>query len=933
VVDERRFPVAGASVTLHAPGGGDVAKTTTGANGRFGFAMPPESPTVERDRGTLWATTADGRAGWARVYFDEEQLGGRRHVELYDPIVLATYGRLRATVRDIAGEVADASVELREEHGGTAVVATRTDEHGVATFDPAPVGDFALFAKKIGRGRASVETTIASGASIEAAVQLRELRSLAVEVVDIDDGTPVPGATLTVIRDAKGPNPGAFPSRFRFEDFISEPASTDANGRITLRDLEAESEIEIRVRAEHHVLDRSRGPFRPERPRFEGFVSADAGTARVELKRSSALVLRYAVDPESGPIPADGTRFDVELPREHVGCMGYGAPMANSGGTLHDGVLEFTMERPPNAFPRQKKQPAIFPGWAVAADGSSAQLIPSQVGDGIARFVPGASLAVTLVGSDGAPLADRRVALAYEARRDFEPSPEHLLWTDSNGVARFGKLWAGRWIATAEGVTRYVELKGGDLAVTLAQAPADEVVLQFVFEGERRLPPHLKYGIDDERISDRREEPATGDVHVFVSPARSAIERRIRLYGTVSISLDVPVPPPTKDHAPLLVPVATRLQERGTLEAHFRGGNEWLRVAAERFDEAKQEFVADSVNSSLPFRQRDANGTLTLRGLVPGKWRLVVADTEVRSESVEIAAGGPAARLEFDLTTLDSLPIFWKVPDGESRDFLEVGPSPARRPPGLWLDWESEWPLRASPLMPRDDGITSRLAFDRRAPPKLEARHPYLVPSLWNDSIDLTKPRSAITLHMEVGPLLTMEPEFPDGIAKTDGVFVTLIDPGAPPAPDGAVDVRHALRRGDIFAMAPPAAGERRMLIDPIVAAPVELASVVFDGGPRDLGAIRFARGSTLHVHARAPAPFAAPRVIARATRIGAPAYERASSMRDSSATPCDPEIRAIGAGRFRVEVESQSRSHSGPWTAEVEVDGVHDAELTILTD
>lgn len=186
---------------------------------------------------------------------------------------------------------------------------------------------------------------------------------------------------------------------------------------------------------------------------------------------------------------------------------------------------------------------------------------------------------------------------------------------------------------------------------------------------------------------------------------------------------------------------------------------------------------------------------------------------------------------------------------------------------------------------------------------------------------------------MELGPLLTLSPQFPEGVATTDGAFVKLVDPRAPPAAGDAADVRRALRRGDAFAMAPPAAGERRVLIDPVVAAPAELASVVFDGGPRDLGAIRFARGSTLHVHARATAPFAAPRVIARATRIDGVAYERASSMRDSAAAPCDPEIRALGPGRFRVVVGEFDGLGDSTWTAEVTVDGVHDAELTILTD
>src|SRR5262249_50373971 len=155
--------------------------------------------------------------------------------------------------------------------------------------------------------------------------------------------------------------------------------------------------------------------------------------------------------------------------------------------------------------------------------------------------------------------------------------------------------------------------------------------------------------------------------------------------------------------------------------------------------------------TGLPLHLRDPSGTITLRGLKSGTWRLAVPDTNTCSETVKVAAGGPAARLEFDLTTLDSLPIVWVVPEGASRDFLEVGPAPARRLPGRWREWESQWPLRPSAAMHRDDGSTSRLAFDRRAPPKLEARHPYLVPSRWNDALDLEKPRAAITLHMELG--------------------------------------------------------------------------------------------------------------------------------------------------------------------------------------
>lgn len=326
----------------------------------------------------------------------------------------------------------------------------------------------------------------------------------------------------------------------------------------------------------------------------------------------------------------------------------------------------------------------------------------------------------------------------------------------------------------------------------------------------------------------------------------------------------------------------------------------------------------------MPIDDSRTPGGMTLLGLEPGTWRLAILETGTFSDPVRVASGGEPAELTIDVSTAVAVQVVWKVPDGEDPRFLELGPEARPRFRLQWRSWEEEWPL------PEEDGTANpvrSLGFDLRAPPKLEVRHPYLVGSKWNDAIDLTKPRSAITLHMELGPLLTMKPELPDGVARVDGAFVTLR------TAEGSTEVRRALRRYDTFAMAPPAAGTRRVLIDPVVAAPVELASVAFDGGPRDLGAIRFTRGSTLHVHARATAPFAAPRVMARATRIDGIVYARASSAKEVLSAPCDPEIHGLGAGLFRVTVEGQSGFVRDSWTAEVRVDGERDAEVTIVTD
>ena len=944
VLDERRLPVAGATVALRRSGSPEVLLAKTGSDGQFEIVAPLAPFEQGPLRSTLFVTTDDRRVGHAAARGGEARRAGGQFLAQVDPIVLEPCGRLQVEVRDSDGPVDGAAVELRLPHGSSALATAASDANGRATIDPAPVGEFVLFVFKADRGRAAVEAKIASDATLESVVELRKLRTLAVRVVDAADGAPIPGASLTLSRNAKGSNPGPFPNLHRNEPVVAASPVTDADGRIELRDLEEGEQLEIRVRADHFdeevgmgipIARPSRNGRKPGKNQYESrFVSADDGSVELELVRRVARKLRYRVDRESGPIPAVGTRFDVELLGEPRGCVGPGEPMPITGGVLHDDVLAVDVEwRPSLGARREGSEPAFLEGWAFADGGAVAALIASQTGEGKARFFPGAALTVTLVGPDGAPLADRRVFASLEGSSAGLSQFARWLWTDANGAVRFDRLCAGRWYLTAEGAQRIVELKEGGVAVPLSAPRPQEIVLQFTVDGERRLPTHLNCWTDDEQTQDRREDPVTGDVHVFVLPALYERERRVRVYDPKWGRLEFPLPPPTADGAPALLPVAVRKLERGSLVAQIRGGDESMRFAAERLDPVRGDFVADPPHANVQRPRGERNSTLTLTDLDPGTWRLTVPATPFRSEPVRVGGGGPAPSLEFDLTNAASVGVIWVVPDGESRDFLEVGPMSAARSWRTWRDWESEWPL---PRSDEDRGgyeTTHRLDIDRRTPPKLDARHPYLVPSKWNDAIDLTKPRSFITLHMELGPLLTMAPEFPDGVARTGGAFVTLVDTSVPPGLGGAADVRRALRRGDTFAMAPPAAGERRVLIDPIVAAPVELASVVFDGGPRELGPIRFARGSTLRVHARVAAPFAAPSVSARATRIDGLAYERASSIRERASAPCDPVIRGLGAGLFRIEVETGAGSRRSPWTAEVRLDGEHDAEITIATD
>jgi hypothetical protein len=167
----------------------------------------------------------------------------------------------------------------------------------------------------------------------------------------------------------------------------------------------------------------------------------------------------------------------------------------------------------------------------------------------------------------------------------------------------------------------------------------------------------------------------------------------------------------------------------------------------------------------------------------------------------------------------------------------------------------------------------------------------------------------------------------PEGTPPVHGAHVRLVPAGGPSA-EG--EMRRALRRGEEFVFAPPA-GEFRVLVDPVVAAPVELPSLFFDGGPHDLGVLRFARGSTLRVRASVKPPAAAPVLHARAIRIDGPRYERAGSRAAALATPGEAVIRALGKGRFSVLLEAEGSMRT--WGTAVELDGVEEREVVIDLD
>ena len=866
VVDAHRTPIAEATVLARrAPDGAPIRAITT-EDGWFEVAIARDLDAPPLVTVSFLATTADGRAGIAMEFQPTNRSsgeGGGGRVTLRDALVVTPAGRLVAEVRDGDGPVGDAEFELRDPHWTHLFATARSDADGRAEFAAAPAGEFALFATASGRGRGSVEVTIAEGATVSASVELHPFRSLTVVVRDFDSGEPIPDATIEATRSSQGSNRGAFPDFFHRE-LLPPRLVTDARGEVVLTELEAGSFVTLEPRARRFAaLDFEVPPnlvddhaaFRPT----SGPISVDAGRVELALRRLQPVTLRWPIDPGSASIPAEGTPLTVGPLIEYQGCVGHVDHWIP--GRVHDGAVEAEVEVRRGGDGKFDADDALFAGTAEAADGAIARLEASRdrPRQTSARFVRGAALTVELLDAGGSPRTEVDVMIQPElplgADADWYAVESHhprraWLTTDAHGIVRFGPLVPGRFVVIADGIVRTVDLRPGDVACTLCSKALEEIVVQFTVGGERRLPSRFDCQLAAERRSARIEDPIHGDIHLFALPSAN-------------------------DADPLL-----------TVRSPDHHSSRQCKIPA-----------------------RPASGPRVVAiDLADPAW--LAEDARVERDSAQ-QQRAPRSEAHVD--------VIWKVPDGENADFLELlrsdRPETTR---SHWArSWESEWPLA-----PRS-WDSSGFDFDPADPPVISIRHPYLVGTKWNDAIDLRRPRSAITLHLEVGPLVTLEPPLPDGAPPIRGAFVAV--DGAEPMP--------ALRRGDRFVFAPPRAGTKRLLIDPIVAAPAELANVDFDGGPRDLGPVRFARGSTLRVHAQVAPPFAAPIVFASAVRIDGPAYERNSSAKERAAHPGEAVIRALGPGLFRVVLETVATGQSESFYGEVRVDGEHDAELMIAIE
>jgi hypothetical protein len=217
--------------------------------------------------------------------------------------------------------------------------------------------------------------------------------------------------------------------------------------------------------------------------------------------------------------------------------------------------------------------------------------------------------------------------------------------------------------------------------------------------------------------------------------------------------------------------------------------------------------------------------------------------------------------------------------------------------------------------------------LDGRRRWKLHAWHPFLIPAKEGGELDVTEPRTDVVLKLEEGPSISFTPIFASE-RTLRGFAVLLLKPGRA---DAIESTSFADERDGIGRFTPVPNGSYDVLIDPKDARPLLLRDVAFDGSPRDLGRLDFARGSTLTLKPVSKTKRLAGACIAFAEPLEPPRFARQDFVDDVSE---NLSLRGLPAGRVRVRVRATlDHQWKDATPIEVEVDGEHDREIEVPVD
>jgi len=706
VLDQRRFPVAGAHVVLLVPGFGDD-ETTTDANGIARFVQLPGLESEKRSASVLaWDDRGLAGARACAVKAIGEQPTSAAATETQrnlGEVLLSPGGAMSVHVVDDGRPVPQAEVVVELGPYPMRILDAITDVDGRASFEHMPAKAVLVRARTANRtGR--ISSVIAAGREHALVVELESTRTLDVTVIDGKSRKPISGAQLAIheyfdVTDDDGALRTGTPSTFGTTRPVDcETALTGADGRARVTGLPAQGNLEIEASAARY-----QGPTPPASwPR----IPTNANALTLELHSLNERTARWPLEPGEVEAPPDGT--ELTLRRETVDDFAYtrySPPPARAriqdGAIVAEGVLD-----------------RIYGCYAVAPDGALARL---WIEDGETVGHPTSfrrprRVDVTLLDATGLPARGVVLEVRNEGNNLLLPACE----TKADGTASFEGLWERRANVRAAGEhVGIVDLEKGDARLEARLPSRREATIRLRVDGEPGLPPiyRVRMGRGARVLS---EDPVTGIVRVNYTDGPESPSVGVSAPGYLGAS--VVFDPDSTEIVDVDLRRGGALLARVTPPRSAR-----VRLRCEMWDAEKGRWETGSARQVRDerFAPNAPDGGYLFRGLEAGRYRVRDIDAECSSEGVEVVLGAAPAEVELDLSHLIRIRGVIEMPVGTSDWGARVvveGEGVAGHEP-TWLKGTET----AEGHYAGKDG-RFQLTIDAPKPVTLRAAHPYLSP-------------------------------------------------------------------------------------------------------------------------------------------------------------------------------------------------------------
>jgi len=906
VVDEGRYPVIGARVTL-ALTGESAATGISGPAGSFELSLRVENSGGFYSHAVI-ARTNDGRSALGVVAIPEAEVGETLEVDA-GTLVLGRAHSLRVKVRMDQAPAPEADVSLAVGHERVPAGEFVTDSKGDLELSGLPAGVVHLRAKL---GEHGGYSSAFLPEQHEALIALDLVDDVDVQVISTTTGAALPGVTLTVNEEYFAPSAlRSDPTRLMEGESLR---SGGWSGVTNPTDAEGFSRIEGLSPGMTYRLTASGDGYKSgiREQASTAKIRHDSEFVLLELTPEERRQLTWPIVSGELPVPSDGTvmhfrHLQGRYSPSWMPSLPQPCSVANSALSL-------------DAIPNLHEFLAVDPNGALALVSSYRT---GDFGSEISFRKP-RPFEVRVLDPDGAEVEGVRVWLR---RSGLQFGGEERL-TDASGRAVYEGLYGGQAEIHvrapkesrlgAEGGHR-VDLESGEdvLEIRLEQELARRVRgrLAVTIDRAPRLPGRFQLRARG-GVEIVEELPERGELVLDLNPepGDSEIQVWLNAVGFVGATAVFPLLDDARESL-----ASVELDRTALLIADVRPPAEgYVRIQAQFFDEMLGTWSSQRTAASMRglSRANGPDGLFIFSETTPGVWRVLDERSGLASSPVTLNAGDPEAWVELNLAVIEwvtgtvvvddpaELPLARVLAEGS-----EAGSNFKWRP-GLWPPvgaWVADGTFKIS--VPNDRETT------------LVAWHPWLVPDENSGRATVRGGQDGVVLKLVEGDGLVLPQTQLNADLKS--IRIARFAHGTEPKGEPLAWHHAVVEEGEVRCSIPR--GNWTLLVDPrIDFQPLVLHEVAIEGMTK-LPTAEFERGSTVRVRVLVPDGIVTPRIYVSARPQAAPIYDRGQS----SAGEDMVLLRGLGAGRYTIKMSSHA-PYKNYADRELVLDGVTDAEIEL---